>query len=50
MKQFGITSAVAELIRRMLRKQDKPRLVYDGQLSFFFKFNSKEEGLEINDP
>lgn len=49
-KQFGITSAVAELIRRMLREQDKLSLVDDSQVSFFKKnLNLKEEWLEIND-
>lgn len=49
-KQFGITSAVAELIRHMLRKQDKLSVVYDGQLSLFRNLNSKEEWPEMNDP
>lgn len=49
-KQFGITSAVAELIRRMFRKQDKLSLVYDSQLSFLRNLHLKEGWLEISDP
>ena len=48
-KQFGITSAVAELIRHTLRKQDKLSLVYDGQLFFFLftNLNSKRNGQKL---
>lgn len=52
MKQFGITSAVAELIRGYV-KETRQMESSIGWPTFFIKiffFSSEEEGPEINDP